>query len=501
MIIDIHVHSMPRAGVDVLPRVVRQCRMNGVSLALVSSIGRHSHFPDEDEVRGANEEARDFAGRSEGLCRWLAYINPQNANWRDELDRCAEGGAVGLKLWTALKDADGRLDRTEAVIRCAGEKRLPLLIHTFQRTSANDPGEITLVELATLAERCPDAMLVGAHGGANWNLSMGILRDRAPNAHVDLSGSYPEKGMLEVLVRDIGAARILFGSDLVGRTLASQLAKVVFADIAEEEKELILWRNTARVFNVEPVPSSVSAPLRPTQELPDFRTEHFCFCGRWPFFGAPSVTPMQLDALLAEAGIEKAYTGDLDGLYELDLESANNRFLEAARDAPRVAPLATLNPRAHNWRSVVRYLRDGFAGAIVYPYLHNWRLDGPEHAEFFRLLAQKRVPVWINCIVADDRFRHSGLACRAVATEEAIAFCAGAPPNAYVFQGLSGRGVAQILARCRGDERFRFEISRLTDNSGALDDVVGEYGLSRLVMGSEFPLRDLREVRWTAQRI
>ena len=121
-----------------------------------------------------------------------------------------------------------------------------------------------------------------------------------------------------------------------------------------------------------------------------------------------------------------------------DLESANDRFLAAVRGTRRIAPLATMNPYAHNWRSVIRHLKEDFAGVILFPYLHNWRLDAPEHAAFFRVLAERGLSVWVNCALADDRTRHSGLACRPVAAEEVTAFCESAQGNDYVFQGLSG---------------------------------------------------------------
>ena len=475
--------------------------MNGVSLALVSIGGKISQYPDEDEVRQSNEEARRFAERSDGLCRWLAYLNAQNADWRDELDRCVDAGAVGVKLWTSLKDANGRLDNAVNLIRGAAEKGLSLLIHTWQVTGGPVSGEITLEEFATLAQRCPNANLVAAHAGGNWRHSIGVLRDRAPNAHVDVSGYYPERGLVEALVQDIGAERVLFGSDLAGRTLASQLAKVVFAGISDEEKELIFWRNADRVFGLGEVPPAPSAPLRPLDGLPDPKADHFCFCGRWPFYEGPCATPAELDHLLAEAGIETAYTGDLGTLYRQDLERANNQFLDAARTTRRVAPLATVNPLSHNWRSLLRHLRDGFAGVIVFPYMHNWRLDDPAHAGFFRALADAKLPVWVNCALADDRTRHSGLASRPVASEEVVAFCGTAPSNDYVLQGLGARPIGQVLDGSPGDGRFRFEMSKLTDYSYAWDDFVGKHGITHLVLGSEFPLRDLREVRWTARRI
>lgn len=502
MTIDVHVHPLPKSGhEDVLPDVMRQCRVNGVSLGLVSMGLTLSQYPDEEEIRKSNEVARDFARRSEGRCRWLAYLNPQNSNWKDELDDCVEEGAVGIKLWTSLKQQDGALDNAAKLLRHAGDKGLAVLIHTWQVTGGPIHGEVTVEELATLAERCPNTTLVGAHSGGNWRHSIGVLRQRARNAHLDVSGYYPERGLVEALVRDIGAERVLFGSDLAGRTLASQLAKVVLADISDAEKEQIHWKNAARVFGLKDIPLAPSAPVRSVDGLPDFRTDHFCFCGRWPFYEGPWVTPAELDDLLAQSGIETAYTGDFGGLYRQDLERCNNQFLEAARATRRVAPLATMNPLAHNWRSVIRHLKGGFAGVLVHPYLHNWRLDDAVHAGFFRALADAKLPVWINCALADDRTRHSGLATRPVALEELAAFSEAAPPNEYVLQGLGGRSIGRMLDRRQGGGSLRFELSRLTDGSYEYDDFVGKHGLSHLVMGSEFPLRHIQEVRWTARRI
>ena len=500
MIIDVHAHPAPGRG-DSLAAICDECRKNGVSRALISSIGRWSKYPAAEEVRAANDEARGLAEASDGLASWLAYINPQNSDWREELDSVLPGGPVGLKLWVSLKGRNGSLRNTLAVIRYAAERRLPALIHTFHKAT-NFPGEITLEEFATLAEGCPAARLIAAHAGGHWRHSLGILRHRAPNASVDVSGSFPAKGMVEALVRDIGVDRVLFGSDMLGRSVASQIAKVVFADVSERARQRILYGNALALFGpaIAPGDPLPALPLRPASRLPDSRSDHFCFCGRWPFFETECATPMELSRLLAAQGIERAYAGDLGSVYRLDLERANAEFLQAARKARRVAALATLNPRAHNWRQVIQSLGPAVAGAIVYPYLHDWQLDDPIHAGFFGRCAEKRIPLWINCRLGDDRFRHCGLACRPVSPEELIRFGRTAPRNSYVFQGLTAGEICRFIEETPGGMRFRFEISRLTDHPGALDQVAAMHGMSRLVMGSEFPLRDIRAVRWAAQR-
>jgi predicted TIM-barrel fold metal-dependent hydrolase len=501
MIVDDHVHCLRHQGQDVLAEVQRQCRVNGCSVALFSLGGALKQYPNSEEVRRANDDCLDSVQRSGGLGRFLVYLNPQNADWREELQRGVDAGATGVKLLTAFKDEQGRLDNAVELIREVGRRGLAVLMHTWQKTQGNERGEITLVEFATLAEACPDARMVAAHSGGNWRHSLGVLRDRLPNAHLECCGYYPERGLVEALVGDVGAERVLFGSDMAGRTQASQIAKVALADIPAEQKEMVLWRNAVRVFRLGKLPPAPAAPLRPLDELPDYKTDHFCFTGSWPFHAGPSASPQELDELLAAAGIDLAYTGDLSGLLRQDLERANNAFLAACEGAGRVAPLATMSPRATNWRSTLRHLKDGFAGVVVFPYAHNWRLDAPEHAAFFRELADAHLPVWINCALADDRTRHSGLDWRAVQGGELAAFCATAPANDYVFQGLYAPLVGKALDAVSGSGRFRFEVSKLTDICFAWDETVGKHGLESLVMGSEFPLRHIEEVRWTLRRI
>jgi hypothetical protein len=54
--------------------------------------------------------------------------------------------------------------------------------------------------------------------------------------------------MVEMAVRELGAERVLYGSDAGGRSFASQLAKVYSADIPVESKRLILRENLRRLL-------------------------------------------------------------------------------------------------------------------------------------------------------------------------------------------------------------------------------------------------------------
>ncbi len=504
-IADVHLHcnSDDENERSVL---MRELNRNNVAAAVVSSIGaEHNPRPGAAVVRDCNKAAAAFAEKSPRRLRWLAYLNPQLPGWPAELARCLREGAAGIKLWISVKDERGSMDRTSELLDRAGREGLPVVLHTYNRARKQERtgGEITVEEFGDLALRSPDTVMIAAHaGGGGWRRSMGVLRDRLPNALVDVSGSFPELGMVEALAAEVGTERVLFGSDAPGRGMPSQLAKVVLADLPDEDKQSVLWKNAARVFSLGEIgPVNYSAELIDRGELPDFGEDHFIFCGRWPFFRTESAAPAGLDAVLSLHGIRKGYAADLGALFALDLEAANRAFLKACGGCERVRPLAVLDPRAHNWPTLLRLLPDGFEGALVSPYIHNWKLDDPAHDGFFRQCARKGLDLWVNCGLADHRFIHPGFAPRPVSVEELSRFTGKAPGISCVFQGLNRAVVASWLDRAGGGNgKFRFEISRLTDGTGTLAGILGRHGRGALVMGREYPFRHPDSVPYSAER-
>jgi hypothetical protein len=71
------------------------------------------------------------------------------------------------------------------------------------------------------------------------------IRD-CPNVAVETAGFDPTAGMVEMAVRELGAERVIYGSDAPGRSFASQLAKIYGAEIPETAKRQILGGNLRR---------------------------------------------------------------------------------------------------------------------------------------------------------------------------------------------------------------------------------------------------------------
>ena len=249
MIWDVHTHLSGVPGDtpgERLARLLDFADRMGIERLCVSMGMNWSHDPSPDDLRRQNDEVFRAVTRWQKRAFGFVYLNPNHIEVSlAELDRCLrDGPMVGVKLWVARHCNTPELD---PIVRRATELKAVILQHTYIKTTGNLPGESTPMELAELARRHPDATFICGHTGANWEIGIRAIRD-CKNVYADLCGSDPTAGYTEMAVRELGAARVLFGSDAGGRSFASQLAKVFGADIPESAKKLILGENLKRIL-------------------------------------------------------------------------------------------------------------------------------------------------------------------------------------------------------------------------------------------------------------
>lgn len=177
----------------------------------------------------------------------FVYLNPKHPGaCIEEMKRCLrDGPMVGVKLWVAERCSEASLD---PIVEFATELGAPILQHTWLKTTGNLPGESTPDDIARLAARHSEANLICGHAGGNWELAIPAIRQYA-NVSVGIGGFDPTAGVTEFAVRELGAERVLFGSDAPGRSFASQLAKVTGADISGSQRDLILGENLKRLLD------------------------------------------------------------------------------------------------------------------------------------------------------------------------------------------------------------------------------------------------------------
>ncbi len=201
-----------------------------------------------ESMRRQNDEVMEAVKHSGGRALGYAFMNPNYLEaCLDEINRCVrDGPMVGLKFefdTPALADSPP-LDR---LFERAGELKAVVMHHTYIKTTGNMVGESTPVELARLARRHPGVTIICGHTGATWELGIPAIRP-LKNVYADLCGSDPTSGFTEMAVRELGADRVMYGSDIGGRSFASQLAKVLGASIPLSARPLIMGENLRRLL-------------------------------------------------------------------------------------------------------------------------------------------------------------------------------------------------------------------------------------------------------------
>jgi len=253
--IDIHIHLTDPLGEpsdQVLQTAIRLARHHGIErLVLLCNLTglTRNRDPSPELVRSINTYTLATVSRHPDVFIGFCYLNPANppAFIQEEMGRCiVRGGMKGVKLWTAVKATDSRLDLIMSNAQAFG---VPVLHHASYKQTAYSYNESTPAEIANLGRRFPQATIVMAHLGGGGERGVLDLVD-VPNVLVDTSGWQPEAVHVEYAVRQLGARRVMYGSDYPIRDFGVQIGRVLGARISPEEKELILRGNAARILGL-----------------------------------------------------------------------------------------------------------------------------------------------------------------------------------------------------------------------------------------------------------
>lgn len=274
LVIDVHAHFFrtpgePEAGT--LAGAYNQGLLEGAddlgidyycgNLAVPSSLTPGiEELPKPHEFIIANRWMKEWMDQYPSLILGFAYVNPV---WVEEsiqqIEYCKEElGMVGVKLLRSIRCND---PRSIEVVRRVGELGLPVLQHTDHYSTR--PGESGTDDVAALARECPDTTIIAAHmpGGLFWEYSTKMLR-KSENVFLGCSGSVPEMGIIEYMVDQVGADRMVFGTD---GSMCPSAGRILGADISDEDKEKIMGKNMARIL--EPLTGKLKKRPRPLQRV------------------------------------------------------------------------------------------------------------------------------------------------------------------------------------------------------------------------------------------
>jgi predicted TIM-barrel fold metal-dependent hydrolase len=208
-----------------------------------------------DRLRAFNRWACDVVGRSGRILPFVA-LDPSAQGPRENAthlrDLAERHGARGVKLHPVVQGFLPNDSRLGPSYRTCVEMGLTVLAH-----SGTAKGTIQYAEpraFADLARAWPDLKLILAHlGGGSWRQTRELAR-AFPGLYVDWTGAAnaPTAAELARLIRDIGAHRVLLGTDFPWYDLDRTLERLMALPLlAREEKEAIAGANAARLFGLE----------------------------------------------------------------------------------------------------------------------------------------------------------------------------------------------------------------------------------------------------------
>ncbi len=172
--------------------------------------------------------------------RILGYATCYPVNERlgiQEIKRCVNRGMRGIKMHYASSipyTAAGYKAVWEFADRC----RLPVLLHTWDDLNDMEP----------LFKRYQHTPILLGHSGAGNPARYVECAKKYKNLFLEIVLSAAPYGLVEYFVREVGAERVLFGADAPWMAFGQPLARVLFANITDRQKKMILIENPKRIL-------------------------------------------------------------------------------------------------------------------------------------------------------------------------------------------------------------------------------------------------------------
>lgn len=248
--IDVHTHPLLRddqRGRAGAAQLIRRAKAHGIGhIVVLGDVLAYGRRPTDAQIRRINDETWWLMRNHRGYVTGFCHLNPllgARAVTR-EVARCVARGFRGIKLEIANNARDACM---RPVMLAAEEHGLIVLQHAWsmtkirQRSFHTDPEDV-----AILARRFPKVRIIMAHlTGCGVR---GVLAVKGcPNVVVDTSGAAPEAGIVEYAVAQLGADRVLYGSDVPIRDFGVALARITGSRLNAATQRKVL-RDNARAL-------------------------------------------------------------------------------------------------------------------------------------------------------------------------------------------------------------------------------------------------------------
>ncbi len=256
LIIDAHAHMgrwyeihIPQNGTP--EAMIQEMDYLGIDIACISAlVGIGPDYALGNDL--VTEAVKKYPKRFVGSC----VVNPHYPeDLERELNQCLEESKMRLiKIHCCFHRYPVNGPNYDPVWQYAGKYDCPVLAHIPRHNITQEDIE----NYSQLATRYPTVNFIFAHagGGVNGVIILNKLIAAAQknnNLYLDLACSYPYFGIIEKLVSEVGAEKIVFGSDMPILDASVTLGRLLYAKISDEQKKRILGQNMADLLHMTPL--------------------------------------------------------------------------------------------------------------------------------------------------------------------------------------------------------------------------------------------------------
>ena len=257
--IDVHAHygryvrGAPDALVNELMsadavEVQRRAELAQIEYTIVSPLAALLPRGGGNAIAG-NVHAAEIVLKQSGLLQYVV-IDPREPRTFDQADEMLrQPRCVGIKIHPEEHCYPIR-DHGQAIFEFAAARRAIILTHSSEQNSL-------AADFVPLANEHPEVTLILAHIGCGWDGQLthqvrAVQQSRHGNVYADTSSAQSiTPGLIEWAVREMGADRVLFGTDTPLYHAGMQRARIDQSDLPDAVKHLILRGNAVRLFGLD----------------------------------------------------------------------------------------------------------------------------------------------------------------------------------------------------------------------------------------------------------
>ena len=225
--------------------VLRRARQSNIRLTIASPLQALLPRFGGDPVQG-NLDAARIAATMPGLRQYVVIDPLKPETYAQAEEMLAQPQCVGIKIHPE-EHGYPISDHGDAIFAFAAKQRAIVLAHSSEQNSLAS-------DFVRFTNAYPEVRLIIAHLGCGWDGDLthqvrAIQQSRHGNLFTDTSSARSiTPQLIEWAVGEIGADKILFGTDTPLYLTAMQRARIDHADLGEREKRLILHENAMRLF-------------------------------------------------------------------------------------------------------------------------------------------------------------------------------------------------------------------------------------------------------------